>query len=169
MAIRKNKKRIDPRYFLHETTHRDLNENEANTELNNKIAHRFTKWFAGGKPETNWASTRVTGGEKPVHRKNAPLAAKALAGDLRDGMFLGVVPEEHKEQYTELFNNLANALEQDPLLAHFRKLGKRGDWYAIATGNWDESMYKPPPYSDPDARRDYGWEDISDPGWKDQQ
>jgi hypothetical protein len=28
MAIRKNKKRIDPRYFLHETTLRDLNENE---------------------------------------------------------------------------------------------------------------------------------------------
>jgi len=26
MAIRKNKKRIDPRYFLHETTHRDLEE-----------------------------------------------------------------------------------------------------------------------------------------------
>tara|TARA_B100001094_G_C17590488_1_gene511727 strand:+ start:29 stop:460 length:432 start_codon:yes stop_codon:yes gene_type:complete len=26
MAIRKNKKRIDPRYFLHETTNRDLDE-----------------------------------------------------------------------------------------------------------------------------------------------
>ena len=29
MAIRKNKKRIDPRYFLHETTYRDLNESLA--------------------------------------------------------------------------------------------------------------------------------------------
>ncbi|MBT7338854.1 MAG: hypothetical protein HN802_04075 [Candidatus Jacksonbacteria bacterium] len=28
MARRKNTKRIDPRYFLHETTLRDLNENE---------------------------------------------------------------------------------------------------------------------------------------------
>jgi len=28
MAIRKNKKRIDPRYFLSETTHRDLEEQE---------------------------------------------------------------------------------------------------------------------------------------------
>ena len=27
MAIRKNKKRIDPRYFLNETTYRDLEEN----------------------------------------------------------------------------------------------------------------------------------------------
>ena len=29
MARRKNTKRIDPRYFLHETTYRDLNEQEA--------------------------------------------------------------------------------------------------------------------------------------------
>ena len=28
MAIRKNKKRIDPRYFLHETTYRDLDEQD---------------------------------------------------------------------------------------------------------------------------------------------
>jgi len=28
MAIRKNKKRIDPRYFLHETTNRDEIEEE---------------------------------------------------------------------------------------------------------------------------------------------
>ena len=28
MAIRKNKKRIDPRYFLNETTHRDLDEEQ---------------------------------------------------------------------------------------------------------------------------------------------
>ena len=31
MAIRKNKKRIDPRYFLHETTYRDLDEAERKT------------------------------------------------------------------------------------------------------------------------------------------
>lgn len=29
MARRKNKKRIDPRYFLHETTYRDLDEDES--------------------------------------------------------------------------------------------------------------------------------------------
>jgi|15BtaG_2_1085339.scaffolds.fasta_scaffold06069_4 hypothetical protein len=28
MAIRKNKKRIDPRYFLNETTYRDLDEQD---------------------------------------------------------------------------------------------------------------------------------------------
>ena len=34
MAIRKNKKRIDPRYFLHETTYRDLNEQEGTFTYN---------------------------------------------------------------------------------------------------------------------------------------
>lgn len=44
MAIRKNKKRIDPRYFLNETTHRDLDEGLPRetlrnaTEFANKIA-----------------------------------------------------------------------------------------------------------------------------------
>ena len=38
MAIRKNKKRIDPRYFLHETTLRDLNENEGYDDILNRLA-----------------------------------------------------------------------------------------------------------------------------------
>jgi len=141
-----------------------LSENERSPELHKWIGARFTKWFSGGRPGNNWRA-REEGGRGPTHRDDAPASAKALARDLRAGMFLDLVPEEEQEQYSELFNNLANALEQDPLLAHFRKLGKRGDWYAIATGNWDESMYNPPPYSHPDDRRDYGWEDISDPGW----
>jgi len=33
MAIRKNKKRIDPRYFLNETTHRDLDEEQLQKAL----------------------------------------------------------------------------------------------------------------------------------------
>jgi len=125
-----------------------MSEGEANADVNSWIGERFTKWFA--------AYSRGM----PVHRDNPTAAAKSLARDLRarDTEFLDPVPEELKEQYTQLFNNLADALEQNPLLAHFRKLGKRGNWYAIATGNWDESMYKPPPYSDPDDRRDYGWE-----------
>jgi hypothetical protein len=32
MAIRKNKKRIDPRYFLHETTHRDIQKDSSLSE-----------------------------------------------------------------------------------------------------------------------------------------
>ena len=39
MAIRKNTRRIDPRYFLHETTHRDLNEG---------IEQRLAKYFVDG-------------------------------------------------------------------------------------------------------------------------
>ena len=127
--------------IIKEELSKALNENESNVDVNSRIGERFTKWFGG-----------------PIHRDKAPAAAKSLATDLRAGKFLSSVPEELKEQYTQLFNNLADALEQNPLLTHFRKLGKRGNWYAIATGNWDESMYNPPPYSDPNARRDYGWE-----------
>jgi len=138
--------------IIKEELSKALNENESNVDVNSRIGERFTKWFAA-------YSRGPTGGRGgPIHRDKAPAAAKSLATDLRAGKFLSSVPEELKEQYTQLFNNLADALEQNPLLAHFRKLGKRGDWYAIATGNWDESMYKPPPYSDPDDRRDYGWE-----------
>ena len=38
MARRKNTKRIDPRYFLNETTHRDINEQEM------KIADLVTRY-----------------------------------------------------------------------------------------------------------------------------
>ena len=133
-----------------------MSEGEANADVNSWIGERFTKWFAAYAR----GPTGARGMPVSLHRDKAPAAAKSLARDLRarDTEFLDPVPEELKEQYTQLFNNLADALEQNPLLAHFRKLGKRGDWYAIATGNWDESMYKPPPYSDPDDRRDYGWE-----------
>ena len=131
-----------------------LNENERSPEFHKWIGERFTKWFS------RYAARKP--GHMPVHRDEAPVAAKALADDLRGarvyGEFIDVVPEDMQEQYAELFNNLASALEDNPLLTHFRKLGKRGDWYAIATGNWDERKYKPPPYSDPNDRRDYGWE-----------
>ena len=43
MAIRKNKKRIDPRYFLNETTHRDLDEGLGDT------AWSFLKDAVAGK------------------------------------------------------------------------------------------------------------------------
>jgi hypothetical protein len=132
-----------------------LSEGEASSDLNEEIAERFTKWFS------RYAARKP--GHKPVHRDEAPDAALALADDLRGarvyGEFIDVVPEDMQEQYAGLFNNLASALEDNPLLTHFRKLGKRGDWYAIATGTWDESMYEPPPYSDPEDRYNYGWED----------
>ena len=48
MAIRKNKKRIDPRYFLHETAHRDeLDENVPNIDFQRR-AH-------GGKTCGEWS------------------------------------------------------------------------------------------------------------------
>jgi hypothetical protein len=43
MAIRKNKKRIDPRYFLDETTHRDLNEELDAKQAQNAVGIVLTK------------------------------------------------------------------------------------------------------------------------------
>ena len=43
MAIRKNKKRIDPRYFLDETTHRDLNEELDAKKAQNAVGIVLTK------------------------------------------------------------------------------------------------------------------------------
>jgi hypothetical protein len=43
MAIRKNKKRIDPRYFLHETTYRDLNESPEIDKNIDQISALITK------------------------------------------------------------------------------------------------------------------------------
>jgi hypothetical protein len=146
---------------LFENWRKHLNEDEEYTteRLNEFLGERFTRWFAA-------YSRGPTGGYESGHKHidKAPVIAKILAKDLRAGKFLDVVRRQRpelEEQYTELFENLAKALEQNPLLAHSRKLGKRGNWLAIATGNWDESMYNPPRYTGR-ARRDYGWEDISD-------
>ena len=125
-----------------------LNEDETNTSLNSNIAAHFTQWFTGRGV-----------GRMPVHRDTAPATAEKLANDLRSGKFMDTsrFPEEQQEEYRELFNNLADVIEKNPLLAHWRKLGKRGDWYAVATGTWDESQYKGP-YSHPDDNYTYGWE-----------
>ena len=43
MARRKNTKRIDPRYFLNETTHRDLNEEMSPDQAKNAVGIVLTK------------------------------------------------------------------------------------------------------------------------------
>tara|TARA_Y100000310_G_scaffold299725_1_gene334813 strand:+ start:250 stop:549 length:300 start_codon:yes stop_codon:yes gene_type:complete len=61
MAIRKNKKRIDPRYFLHETTYRDLDEqgepspvfDQISQAINNKDAQTATQMLSGILDDAN--------------------------------------------------------------------------------------------------------------------
>lgn len=43
MAIRKNKKRIDPRYFLNETAYRDLNEEATTISVSDLTALNYNK------------------------------------------------------------------------------------------------------------------------------
>jgi len=62
MAIRKNKKRIDPRYFLHETTYRDLDEegrSEHDAEARG-MARSYEEGHAAGKAGD---PPRLKGGE----------------------------------------------------------------------------------------------------------
>ncbi len=70
MARRKNVKRIDPRYFLHETVNRDINTGEV---LDEEREAPVTHWIAGPgglvdqhgdvvvKPGTSFAATRKPG------------------------------------------------------------------------------------------------------------
>jgi hypothetical protein len=67
------------------------------------------------------------------------------------------LPEDKQKKYNELLYNLADVIEENPLLAHWRKIGKRGDWQAVATGTWDESQYKGPYPNIPDANYNYGF------------
>jgi hypothetical protein len=131
--------------IIKEELSKALSEDETSTELNSHIAAHFTQWFA------------QKAGTSPIHRDRAPQIAQTLAKDLRAGKFSGGAPEEQQQEYREHFNNLADTIEKNPLLAHWRKLGKRGDWYAVATGAWDESQYRGP-YSHPDDNYNYGWE-----------
>jgi len=52
MAIRKNKKFIDPRYFLHETTYRDLNEQSTTINVSDLTALNYGK-LKGSSPGSN--------------------------------------------------------------------------------------------------------------------
>ena len=68
MAIRKNKKRIDPRYFLNETTYRD--EIEAGTMEEGFFD--FLKKDKGAKAPESGPSPAPSGPPKPLGFKKAP-------------------------------------------------------------------------------------------------
>ena len=61
MAIRKNKKRIDPRYFLDETTHRDeIEEGSEHDAEASGMGAAYKEGFAAGKAGD---PPRLKGGE----------------------------------------------------------------------------------------------------------
>ena len=65
--MRKNKKRIDPRYFLHETTYRD-NEEEPHRVLNENIEGIIAAALAGAElpPDTELSGYGVIGGGRII-------------------------------------------------------------------------------------------------------
>jgi len=140
---------------------------EDDEKIKQHIAFHLSGWFS-------IMASRISGYLK---RKNAPKIAKSLADDLRDGVagkempisrypvdfgyVLSHISPDKQEQYKGLMLGLADAIEGEPELAHGRKIGKRGNWYAAATGTWDASRdWTPTPYDDPQMQHDYGWEDM---------
>jgi len=45
---------------------------------------------------------------------------------------LSEVAPENVEEFKDLFLKLADGIEQDPNLLDSKKIGKKGDWYAVA-------------------------------------
>jgi hypothetical protein len=147
MARRKNTKRIDPRYFLHETTHRNLNEAEYDIDLEAPVdpqenlqrdikivAYQINRWFnARAQGNTGFRGTNLSDylrkGASGEEIRHSGLPSTAII-NFKDA--LAKVAPENVEEFKELFMKLADGVEQDPSLLDSKKLGKKGDWHAVA-------------------------------------
>ena len=101
MAIRKNKKRIDPRYFLHETTYRD--EIEEDTTHRDEIEEGFTTNMPDNIPTTADVMQKMRDdGTAPDEEPSPFSAAGSSQGPLTtDDLFTlfraGVSPDELRD------------------------------------------------------------------------
>ena len=78
----------------------------------------------------------------PENQKRlAPMFAKdlrAVDNDVRRNPFYkavyldNIIPEEERQRVVDLLKKLADAIEADPTLLDARKIGRKGDWYAVA-------------------------------------
>lgn len=132
MAIRKNKKRIDPRYFLSETTHRDseelLSEN-ADTFFKRVLGGDFNAHFGrkgGGSVTWNFDHERSSPGA-PTMRGVA--ATQALGRKVAQGAEAGMqklaqaIEKFNQESGTNLKANITMG-KHDP---EFERTGVRSD------------------------------------------
>ncbi len=106
MAIRKNKKRIDPRYFLNETTHRGLSENQQAEALLQRLRDPKSADGSPGLGDQNYWQQRADADD--FAGKNAPLATSIVSiyNDLKraDAVnspdeFLAIVPHEWQKPH----------------------------------------------------------------------
>ena len=156
MAIRKNKKFIDPRYFMDEKT--EIIKEELSKTLSEisaadaesilapaepqdnlprdkmKVAHQINRWFnARAQGNTGFRGTNLSDylrkGAAGEELRHSGLPAGAIINFRLT--HLKIAPENVKE-FKALFMKLAKGIERDPSLLDSKKLGKKGDWYAVA-------------------------------------
>ena len=145
MAIRKNKKRIDPRYFMDEKTDiikeelsKALSEggavghspsiNDLQRDISN-VASYINAWFnARAQGNTGFRGTNLS----DYLRKGAVGEEISGPGRISFRKALGEIAPENVEEFKELFMKLADGIEQDPSLLDSKKIGKKGNWHEVA-------------------------------------
>ena len=84
MAIRKNTKRIDPRYFLHETAHRDLNEQDDGQNIKAILEKVWRQFNETGLPRPGEELAKY-GGQGCTDQKSIEMFTPKIAEALKSG------------------------------------------------------------------------------------
>ena len=111
-----------------------LNEQQLNLPLNldddkKRVAGYISAWFgARAQGNTGFRGTNLS----DYLRKG--VAGEEISGPGRVSFkkALSEVSPENVEEFKGLFLKLADGIEQDPNLLDSKKIGKKGDWYAVA-------------------------------------
>jgi hypothetical protein len=93
------------------------------------VASYINAWFnARAQGNTGFRGTNLS----DYLRKGAVGEEISGPGRVSFKKALGEVAPENVEEFKELFMKLADGIEQDPSLLDSKKLGKKGNWHAVA-------------------------------------
>ena len=125
MAIRKNKKRIDPRYFLHETTYRDLDEQDDGQNIKAMLSKVWTQLNREGLPRPG-AELEYRAGE---NCRDTEAFLPDITDAVKDGYdFVGSNTEAHfksaleTNQQLEAFANTSGDSRVKQIASEYNKL-----------------------------------------------
>ena len=106
----------------------DTGTNDLRRDISN-VASYINAWFnARAQGNTGFRGTNLS----DYLRKG--VAGEEIGGPGRISFrkALSEVAPENVEEFKALFMKLAKGIERDPSLLDSKKLGKKGDWYAVA-------------------------------------
>ena len=128
MAFRKNKKRIDPRYFLHETTYRDLNEQDDGQSIKAILDKVWRQFNETGLPSPGRELNKY-GGENCRDQKSIERFTPEIAEALKSGKTFVNADDEnlHKialetNQQLEAFANTSGDYRVEQIASEYNKL-----------------------------------------------